>query len=165
MVRLKTLTQSSWLVITEGTNEKVGLLSEQRDKLKLIAKAANAEFKDRDDVTEFFAQEDLFTNAIEIKSKGEEDKEYFVNGYPVKSGVAHEVDTKSLNTDLPVYSKTENSDSYYVAGYYCLLFDEAGWTHSFCPRWKSLTKYKFEGPFKTEDEMKAMLRKLKSESK
>ena len=164
MVRLKKLTQSSWLVITEGTNEKVGLLSEQRDKLKLIAKAANAEFKDRDDVSEFFSQEDLFQNVIEVKNNGEENKEYFVNGYPVKSGVAHEVKDPSLETDLPIYSKTENSDSYYVAGYFCLNFNEAGWTHSFCPRWKSLTKYEYVGPFKTEDEMKAMLRKLKSNS-
>jgi hypothetical protein len=164
MVRLKELTQSSWLVITEGTNEKVGLLSEQRDKLKFIAKAANAEFRDRADVTEFFDQEDLFRTVIEVK-EAEEDKEYFVNGYPVKAGIAHEIKDESLKTKLPIYSKSESSDSYYVAGYFCLNFDEAGWTHAFCPRYKTLDKYEWKGPFKTEDEMKAMLRKLKSESK
>ena len=89
MVRLKKLTQSSWLVITD-TNEKVGLLSEQRDKLKFIARAANAEFKDREDVSEFFEQEDLFQTVIEVKTDNEE-KEYFVNGFPVKAGVAHEI--------------------------------------------------------------------------
>jgi hypothetical protein len=164
MVRLKELTQTSWLVITEGTNEKVGLLSEQRDKLKFIAKAANAEFRDRSDVTEFFDQEDLFRNVIVTKSE-EDEKEYFVNGYPVKAGIAHEIKDESIKTDLPVYSKSESSDSYYVAGYFCLNFDEAGWTHSFCPRYKSLDKYQFTGPYKTEDEMKAMLRKLKSEAR
>lgn len=164
MVRLKELTQTSWLVITEGTNEKVGLLSEQRDKLKFIARAANAEFKDRSDVTEFFDQEDLFCTVIETKIDDDE-KEYFVNGYPVKAGVAHEIKDESIKTELPVYAKSESSDSYYVAGYFCLNFDEAGWTHSFCPRYKSLDKYEYAGPFKTEDEMKAVLRKLKSESK
>lgn len=165
MVRLKKLTQSSWLVITEGTNEKVGLLSEQRDKLKFIAKAANAEFKDRQDVTEFFNQEDLFQTVIEVKSSDDDNKEYFVNGFPVKAGVAHEVKDKSIETDLPIYAKSESSDSYYVAGYFCLNFHETGWTHAFCPRWKTLEKYEYVGPLKTEDEMKAMLRKLKSESK
>ena len=164
MVRLKELTQTSWLVITEGTNEKVGLLSEQRDKLKFIAKAANAEFRDRSDVADFFDQEDLFRTVIETRSE-EDEKEYFVNGYPVKAGVAHEVTDESIKTELPVYSKSESSDSYYVAGYFCLMFDDAGWTHSFCPRYKTLDKYKWEGPFKTEDEMKAMLRKLKRETK
>lgn len=163
MVRLKKLTQSSWLVITD-TNEKVGLLSEQRDKLKFIARAANAEFKDRDDVSEFFEQEDLFQTVIEVKTDNEE-KEYFVNGFPVKAGVAHEISDDEIETDLPVYAKSASSDSYYVAGYFCLNFDEAGWTHAFCPRYKTLDKYEWKGPFKTEDEMKAELRILKSGSK
>tara|TARA_B100000929_G_scaffold280613_1_gene258744 strand:- start:726 stop:1211 length:486 start_codon:yes stop_codon:yes gene_type:complete len=160
MVRLKKLTPSSWLVITD-TNEKVGLLSEQRDKLKFIAKAANAEFRDKEDVSEFFEQPDLFQTVIEVKSNSEE-KEYFVNGFPVKTGEAHEVKDKSIETQLPIYSKSENSDSYYVAGYFCLNFNEAGWTHAFCPRYKTLDKYEWKGPFKTEDEMKAELRLLKS---
>jgi len=160
MIRLKTLTKSSWLVITD-TNEKVGLLSEQRDKLKFIAKAANAEFNDREDVSNFFAQEDLFQTAIEVKTDNEE-KEYYVNGYPVKSGSAHEVKDKSLETSLPIYAKTESSDSYYVAGYFCLNFDGIGWTHAFCPRYKTLDKYEWKGPFKTDDEMKAELRILKA---
>lgn len=163
MVRLKKLTQSSWLVITD-TNEKVGLLSEQRDKLKFIARAANAEFKDREDVSEFFEQEDLFQTVIEVKTDNEE-KEYFVNGFPVKAGVAHEISDDEIETDLPVYAKSASSDSYYVAGYFCLNFDEAGWTHAFCPRYKTLDKYEWKGPFKTEDEMKAELRILKSGSK
>jgi len=163
MVRLKKLTQSSWLVITD-TNEKVGLLSEQRDKLKFIARAANAEFKDREDVSEFFEQEDLFQTVIEVKTENEE-KEYFVNGFPVKAGVAHEISDDEIETDLPVYAKSASSDSYYVAGYFCLNFDEAGWTHAFCPRYKTLDKYEWKGPFKTEDEMKAELRILKSGSK
>ena len=165
MVKLKTLTKSSWLVITEGTNEKIGLLSEQRDKLKFIAKAANAEFDGRQDVTDFFNQEDLFNTAMEVKKPDVDSKEYFVNGFPVKAGVAHEIKDKSINTGLPVYSKGENSDSYYVAGYFCLNFDEAGWTHAFCPRYNTLDKYEHSGPYKTEDEMKAMLRKLKSSAR
>lgn len=57
---------------------------------------------------------------------------------------------------LPLFTKSEDSKSLYCAGYYVIKF-EKGWVKSFCPKLITLQRYPYQGPFKTEIEMKQVL--------
>jgi hypothetical protein len=57
---------------------------------------------------------------------------------------------------LPLFTKSEDSKSLYCAGYYTIKF-EKGWVKSFCPKLITLQRYPYNGPFKTELEMKQVL--------
>jgi hypothetical protein len=57
---------------------------------------------------------------------------------------------------LPLFTKSGDSKSLYCAGYYVIRFDK-GWVKSFCPKAITLQRYEYQGPFKTELEMKQVL--------
>jgi hypothetical protein len=61
-----------------------------------------------------------------------------------------------IKKKLPLFTKSEDSKSLYCAGYYVIRFDK-GWVKSFCPKLITLQRYMYQGPFKTEFEMKQVL--------
>jgi len=61
-----------------------------------------------------------------------------------------------IRKKLPLFTKSEDSKSLYCAGYYVIRFDK-GWVKSFCPKLITLQRYQYQGPFKTEFEMKQRL--------
>ena len=162
MVKLKPITEKSWLVLTDDGLQRVALLSEQKDKLVLIAKGAKTPFANREEVIAFF-KEDVFNNLIQQPIK-KENIEHFINGHPVDFDNPYEVKDDSepaiANPNLPLYTKTVKSSVYYAAGYYCLEFPK-GWMPAFCPKLSTLDKYQYEGPYKTDKEMKFILTKLR----
>ena len=155
MVKLKPITDKSWLVLADDGIQHVALLSEQKDKLILIAKNVKTVFNNRAELQDFFA-EDVFKNVVTDEKK--EKVEYFVKGYPVDHDSPFEADPAKIKNDLPLYTKTATSTVYYAAGYYCLDFPK-GWMHSFCPKLETLETHGYKGPFKTEKEMKFVLSK------
>jgi hypothetical protein len=157
MVKLKSLTDKSWLVLADDGVQQVALLSEQKDKLILIAKNVKTVFNNRAELQDFFA-EDIFKNIIENNPK--EKAEYFVKGFAVDYDNPIEADIAKIASPLPLYTKTATSGIYYSAGYYCLNFPKQ-WMPAFCPKLATLEKYSYEGPFRTEKEMKFVLTKLR----
>jgi len=61
-----------------------------------------------------------------------------------------------IKKKLPLFTKSLDSKSLYCAGYYIIKFDK-GWVKSFCPKLITLQRYPYQGPFKTEMEMKQVL--------
>jgi len=61
-----------------------------------------------------------------------------------------------IKRKLPLFTKSGDSKSLYCAGYYVIRFDK-GWVKSFCPKLITLQRYQYEGPFKTEVEMRQRL--------
>jgi hypothetical protein len=57
---------------------------------------------------------------------------------------------------LPLFTKSDNSKSIFCAGYYIINFNTR-WVKSFCPKLITLERYRYQGPFKTELEMKHRL--------
>lgn len=160
MYHLKEITDHAWLVLTDN-NQNMGLLSEYNDELTLMVKGGaegKVKFKDRSAVCETFGA-DLFDCTITIS---ETNKENFVLGYPVDFNNPYQVDLEG--TDLPLYSKTSSGAVAHCAGYYVIHFPK-GPIHSYCPKFSTISKYKFEGPFKTEMEMKAVLSNVKKKIK
>lgn len=84
-----------------------------------------------------------------------------VFGYPVL-----DIDTfKHQEKDnLPCFTKTAKSKTYFAAGYYVILFENNGWTGSFCPKISTLRGREYLGPFKTEHDKDIVLLRKRRES-
>jgi len=162
IIQLKEITESSWLVITEKEQEKIGLLSEGYDgDLTLLSKGGKVDFNDRGEVTEFFA-EPIFDNIV-VTSLAT-DTEHTVKGYPVDFTNPFEADPEDEISDLPLYTKTKTSTVYHCAGYYCIRFPK-GWADAYSPKLATLEKYEYVGPFKNELEAKSHLTICKNKEK
>lgn len=158
-VKLKPITETSWLVIGDTEETRIGLLSEIRNQYVLMVKGEKKQFIDRKAVSRFF-NEDVFNNLIKPEIDDDNRKSFYINGFPVDFDNPHEVVIKG--NKLPLFSKKSTSDVYYGAGYYCLHFPK-NWMPAYCPKLSTLENYEYVGPYKTESEMKAMLPKLRKQ--
>ena len=86
---------------------------------------------------------------------------FYIKGYPVDYLNPIPVDPSDSDylEHIPLFSKTENSKIYYAAGWYAVNF-EKGWKHANCPKLNTLVMYGYEGPFKTNMELKQRLKVL-----
>ncbi len=159
MMKLKTITETSWLVLDDSEQDRVGLLTEIRDRYTLMIRGEKKLFLNRSEVTNYF-KEDIFNNIVQPKEKESTDTTFFVKGFPVDYENPHEVILKG--TDLPLYSKKATSDVYYSAGYYCLHFPK-NWMPAYCPKFSTLKEYEYSGPYTTEIEMRNSLGRLRRE--
>ena len=158
-VKLKPITETSWLVLSDTDDTRIGLLTEIRDNYVLMAQGEKTQFLNRKEVNKFF-KEDVFENVVQSESVEDVKKDYFINGYPVDFENPNEVILKG--NKLPLFSKKATSEVYYSAGYYCLHFPK-NWMPAFCPKLSTLETYEFAGPFKNELEMRGNLTKLRKE--
>lgn len=158
MIKLKPITETSWLIFDEF--KSVGLLSKNPNESFFMLFGDQKTTFENENVMRDFFKFDIFENII--TKVREENKENFVKGFPVDYPEIYEVTTNE--TDLPLYTKSEKSEVWYAAGYYCINFTNGGWLQSSCPKYKTLKKYGYVGPFNTEIEMRAKLSALKKES-
>ena len=108
----------------------------------------------------------LFKNFSQIKKEFKFDvekpindnneKECSVYGFPTKT-TPYNI-TYDIKRKLPLFAKSDKSKSLFCAGYYIIKFDN-GWLRSFCPKLVTIEQYESKGPFATEEEMKAELKK------
>lgn len=161
-IQLKEITDNSWLVQTEKEQEKIGLLSANKmGQFTLLSKEGKVNFATEADVLEFFS-ESIFDNVIVAPLA--EEKEYTIKGYPVDFDSPFEADEEDTISKLPLFTKTKISKVFHCAGYYCIKFPK-GWTNSFSPKFSTLQKYEFTGPYKAEIEMKSQSSQLKKQSR
>ncbi len=158
-VKLKPITETSWLVLGDTDDTRIGLLTEIRDKYILMAQGVKKSFLSRKEVNTYF-EENVFDNVVEAATEEAVQKDYYINGYPVDFDSPNEVIIKG--NKLPLFSKKATSDVYYSAGYYCLHFPK-NWMPAYCPKLSTLETYEFGGPYKSEMEMKSNLVKLRKE--
>ena len=158
-VKLKPITETSWLVLGDTDDTRIGLLTEIRDNYILMAQGEKKSFLGRKEVNKYF-KEDVFKNVLEPEIEEAVQKDYYINGYPVDFDGPNEVIIKG--NKLPLFSKKATSEVYYSAGYYCLNFPK-NWMPAYCPKLSTLETYEYAGPFKTEMEMRSSLIKLRKE--
>lgn len=158
-IKLKPITDSSWLVIGDTDDTRIGLLSEVRNQYTLMIKGEKKHFLDRKSINNYF-NEDIFQNVVAETDDAGAKKDFFINGYPVEFDNPHQV-ILAGNT-LPLFNKKATSEVYYSAGYYCLNFPR-NWMPAYCPKLSTLETYEYAGPFKTEIEMKSELTRLRKE--
>ena len=84
-----------------------------------------------------------------------------VHGYPTSSKPFNGV--YSIREKLPIYTASANSKSKLCAGYYLVLENEK-WQKYFCPKLIKIHRYKYHGPFNTNDELEFKLNNLSNET-
>ena len=139
-----------WIVEQNGV--KCATLRRNDDNRFVMSNENGTEvFKNKKSITDKFG-EDFFRAKIIKNADNAGEKE--VHGYP--SGTIPYNSMYDIKRKLPLYTKSSDSKSLYCAGYYIIRFDK-GWVKSFCPKFITLQRYDYAGPFKTELEMKQAL--------
>jgi hypothetical protein len=90
--------------------------------------------------------EDKFNLFDTIDEVEQQHTDKVVYGYPAKHVPYNAV--FDVKHQLPLYTKSPNSDNMYAAGYYCVKFPK-GWVKGFCPKLATIQGNEFRGPFKT----------------
>jgi len=143
-----------WIVEDHGT--KLGTLNKEKKGYAFFRNGVKTKLHDLSEVKAQFGS-DLFRENVEsIKSVKTNDSKYIYD-YPCSSKPYNPV--YNIKKRLPIYAKSSKSKSLYCAGYYVIQFKK-GWVKSFCPKLITLERYPFQGPFKTESEMKTVLNQV-----
>ncbi len=140
-----------WIVEENGNKVGVLKITEQK-KYIFSSKNAITTFDTKKKIVEQFGPEFFIKKTSEKKVRSEEDLE--VHGYPTSTLPYNPL--FDVKRHLPLFTKSNKSKSVYCAGYYIIKFDK-GWVRSFCPKLITIERYPYEGPFKTEIEMKHRL--------
>jgi hypothetical protein len=139
-----------WIVEQDG--EKVATLRKNEDNRFVMSNEDGIEIYDnKESLTKKFGK-GFFIAKIVKESNNALPNE--VHGYTT-STTPHNA-MFDIRKKLPLFTKSEDSKSLYCAGYYVIKFDK-GWVKSFCPKLITLQRYTYQGPFKTELEMKQVL--------
>lgn len=85
-----------------------------------------------------------------------EDINYEIHGYPTSYKPYNPM--FDIKHKLPLFTKSSKSNTVYCAGYYIIRFN-VNWLKSFCPKLVTIENNDFQGPYKTEFEVKQALRK------
>ena len=148
---------SFWILEEDG--EKQGILQQGEAGVTLTYKSQSERFnklkqaKDKYNIT-------FETQTVNNKKTLSNNIEYSIHGYTTKHQPFNSM--FDVKRKLPLFTKADKSTSYYCAGYYIIRFDH-GWAQAYCPKLITLSRYEFQGPFKTEFEMKEQLRLAKSD--
>jgi len=137
--------------ILEDNGQKVGTIRSNENGVVLTVGKENHSFKKLEELKQ--KMKVSFTGK-ELVNK--EKEEYDVHGYPCKTKPFNGL--YDLKRKLPLYTKTEDSQSFFTAGYFCIEF-ENGWVPAYCPKLITLGRNNYLGPFKTKIEMTETLRK------
>jgi len=138
-----------WIVEEDGSKVGVLKITEQK-KYVLSSKDTITTFENKKKIFEKFG-DNFF---IKSTKQQEPEVESIVYGYPTSSKPCNPI--YDVKRHLPLFTKSSKSKSVYCAGYYIIRF-EKGWVKSFCPKLITIERYKFQGPFKTDLEMKQRL--------
>ena len=150
MTKIKTVVNDRFWIVEEDNGEKIGTLSVCDDRYMFSNQRETLFFDSKKDLKNKFGN-------VRFQQKHEpvEVKDKHVYGYPTNCVPFQSV--YDIKRKLPLFAKSENSKSYYCAGYFIIKFNK-GWVKSFCPKLITIERYENQGPFKTEFEMKSALR-------
>jgi hypothetical protein len=139
-----------WIVEQDG--EKCATLrKDEENRFVLSNKLGIKIFENKKRIIDQFG-EDFFVAKIIQESTDNLPNE--VHGFSTKSTPYNPM--YDIQKKLPLFTKSSDSKSLYCAGYYIILFNK-GWTKAYCPKLITLQRYPYQGPFKTEFEMKQVL--------
>lgn len=138
-----------WIVEDQGN--KVGILKvTEQKKYVFSSKDIATTFDNKKKLFEAFGKNFFVTKS----SQSSEEIERKVHGYPASSDPHNPM--FDVKRNLPLFTKSEKSKSVYCAGYYIIKFNK-GWVKSFCPKLITIERNLYEGPVKTQLEMKHRL--------
>ena len=139
-----------WIVEKDG--EKFATLRKNEDNRFVLSNEQGVKiYETKEHLTKQFGK-DFFVVKIVREADNAEPNE--VHGYATSTPPHNAM--FDVQRKLPLFTKSGDSKSLYCAGYYVIKF-EKGWVKSHCPKLITLQRYQYQGPFKTEIEMKQVL--------
>ena len=139
-----------WIVEQDGA--KFATLRKNEDNKFVMSNELGIKvYETKEKLTREFGK-DFFVVKIVKEADNAEPNE--VHGYATSAAPHNSM--FDIKRKLPLFTKSGDSKSLYCAGYYVIKFDK-GWVKSFCPKLITLQRYEYQGPFKTEIEMKQVL--------
>ena len=146
-----------WIVEQDG--EKVGTLhKKENNKFILSNHQGEMWFNKKEELTKQFGHDFFITKATLTLSVAEDNNECY--GYPTRGKPHNQM--YDIRRKLPLFTKSDQSKSLYCAGYYLIHFGK-GWVTAFCPKAITIERYPYQGPFKTEFDVKHQLSNTKSD--
>ena len=161
--QLQQISDVAWLV-RQGPR-KLGILNKDvQDKYFYINGKEFVKLNDESAVGQHFGNAKIFEE--QIKDSPTISDAFYIKGHLIEYDTPYPLDHTHPDYDdqVPLYTKTSDSDVYYAAGWYAINF-EKGWKHGHGPKYTTLTTYGYEGPFKTEMECRARLKQLNKEKR
>ena len=142
-----------WIVEDEGV--RVGTLRKNEMSQFIFSNEQGIKvYHNKKSITKDFG-ENFFIAKIIKEADDSNPKE--VHGYSTSTNPHNAM--YDIQKKLPLFTKSKDSKSLYCAGYYTIKF-EKGWVKSFCPKLITLQRYEYQGPFKTDLEMKQVLSRV-----
>jgi hypothetical protein len=139
-----------WIVEKDGA--KFATLRKNEDNRFVMSNEKGVRIYDnKKSLTDQFGK-DFFI--VKIVKEANNAQPLEVHGYPTSTDPHNAM--YDIQKKLPLFTKSGDSKSLYCAGYYVIRF-EKGWVKSFCPKLITLQRYEYQGPFKTELEMRQRL--------
>lgn len=139
-----------WIVEQDG-NKVATLRKNDDDRFVMSNESGIKIYETKESLTKEFGKK-FFT--VKIVKEADHSLPNEVHGFPTSTTPHNPL--YDVKRKLPLFTKSEDSKSLYCAGYYTIKFDK-GWVKSFCPKLITLQRYAYNGPFKTELEMKQVL--------
>jgi hypothetical protein len=141
-----------WIVEQNGNKVGVLKITEQK-KYVFSSKNSITTFENKKKIVEQFGPE-FFVKKTTVTEPVDVITDNSVYNYPTSTTPYNPL--YDVKRHLPLFTKSNKSKSIYCAGYYIIKFDK-GWVRSFCPKLITIERYEYEGPFKTDLEMKHRL--------
>ena len=143
--------------ILEDAGVKLGTIRQEdsTSNFEVIMRSKGVEYLDLDALTTKYGKtilEPKLVKKIDSVEYGKALDE--VNGYPCKHKACNAGMEEKSGKQIPVYTKSDTSKTYYAAGYYGLHFSGV-WRNTYCVKLETLANYEFVGPFKTKTELEA----------
>ena len=139
--------------ILEDNGQKVGTIRSNENGVTLTVGKQNQTFKKLSELKQKikvdFAGKEIVKKDL---------KEYEVHGYACKTKPHNPI--YDLKRKLPLYTKTSDSQSFFCAGYYVIHWEDGNHSPAYCPKLITLSRYTYDGPFKTKMEMQETLRRV-----
>ena len=140
-----------WII--EDSGKKIGSIAKNKKGYIFLRKGKAVEIKSFKEIVDQLATFDKKKpTKFEI-----EPLNHTIYNYPCRTKPYNPV--YNVKSRLPLYTKNLKSKSRYCAGYYVIQFQK-GWLRSYCPKLITLERNPYQGPFKTAQEMKAVLNSL-----
>ena len=144
------LADKFWIVERDG--QKVGTIRTNEKGVTLTVGKQNHAFSKLEDL-----EKKMSVTFTDRQITTTETTEHEIYNFPCKTKPFNAI--FDLKRKLPLYTKTENSQSFFCAGYYVIHWEDGNHSPAYNPKLLTLSRYTYEGPFKTKLEMTETLRK------
>ena len=149
-MKAKTIVENKFWILEEEDGKRVGTVSLKNNKVTAVIGNQNLMFTNLNELSTKY-------NVTFVKKFKETTKQLVNEVYDYPTAHIPYNALWHVERKLPIYTKTNKSNSYHCAGYYIIRF-EHGWVKSFCPKLITLQRNEYQGPFKSKLEMTEQLR-------